>query len=124
MAAANSASLNARQIESYVDTGHEASIEVTLSATPGTVTTITIPDNAKGFKIFPRSSPVRFAVNNTSIAAVGASSATTIAANAFGAGAVAKADLWETRLLPSSGTGRTISLRSTAASVVVDLEVF
>ena len=115
--------LAGRQFESYVDTGAEQSIEITLSGTPGTVTTVTLPAAAKGFKLYPRTNHVRFSVDNTSLAAVATSSAATIAASAFAVGGIAKGDMWETRLLPSATT-RTLSLRSTTASVVVDLEVF
>lgn len=121
MAVAND--FNARVSESYVDTGSEQSIEITLSGTPGTVTTLTLPNTSKGVKIFARTNHVRFAVNNTAVAAVGTSSSQTIAATVLTVGGIAKADQWETRLLPS-GTTRTLSIRSTTASVVVDVEVF
>jgi hypothetical protein len=123
MASSNAARLEARQIESYVDTANESSLEVTLSGTPGTVTTITLPNTAKGFKLYPRTNHIRFSVNNTSTAAVGTSSSTTVAASVFAVGGIAKNDMWETRLLPN-GASRTLSLRSTTASVVVDVEVF
>lgn len=99
-----------------------SSIEIALSGTPGTVTTVTIPDTAQGVRLYPRSNAVRFAIGEDP-AAVGASSATTIAAAAFGVGGVAKADMWETRLL-AAGTSRTVRLRSAIASVIIDMEVF
>ena len=98
------------------------SIEITLSATPGTVTTVTIPDSARGFNLYPRSGAARFAINENP-AAVGASSSTTIAANALTVGGIAKSNEWVTRLI-DSGTSRTIRLRSLVASLVLDLEVF
>lgn len=103
-------------------TGQLASLEITLSNTPGTVTSVTIPDTARGIRLYPRSDGVRFAVGEDP-AAVGASSSTTIAASAFGTGGIAKPDQWETRLL-EAGTSRTVRLRSTTADVVVDMEVF
>ncbi len=117
-----SSDYNARVFESHVDTGNEKSIEVTMS-TAGTVTTITLPDTARGFKLYPRTSHIRFAVGNTAIAAVATSSATTIASTAFAVGGIAKPDAWEVRLLPSGAT-RTLSIRSITSSVVVDVEVF
>ena len=102
--------------------GALGSIEITLSGTPGTVTTVTIPDTAQGFRLYPRANACRFAVGEDP-AAVGASSSTTIAAAAFGAGGIAKPDQWETRLI-APGAGRTVRLRSTTASLIVDMEVF
>jgi hypothetical protein len=102
--------------------GALASIEITLSATPGTVTTVTIPDTARGIRLYPRSNAIRFAIGEDP-AAVATSSSTTIAASALAVGGIAKADTWEVRLL-EAGSSRTVRLRSTTASVVVDLEVF
>ena len=117
--------------ESYFDTGNEVSSEVTLSATPGTVTAITVPAGYKGFRLYPRVNNIRFSVNR-SAAAVGTvatdNQAGTIAN--FGAGGIAKGEMWETRLFPAEGTNgsqsqsRVIYLRSTTASVVVDVELF
>ena len=125
MASSNAATIDSRHGESYIDTGAEKSVEITLSATPGTVTNITVPDTAKGFKLYPRTDHIRFSVNNTSPAAVAtvATNDQTVVAADFAVGGIAKGNLWETRLLPN-GASRTISLRSATASVVVDLEVF
>ena len=103
-------------------TGALKSIEITLSGTPGTVTTVTIPDTAQGIRLYPRSNGIRFAIGEDP-AAVGTSSNTTIAASAFTVGGVAKADQWETRIL-AAGTSRTVRIRSITASVVIDMEVF
>lgn len=119
---ARNAELLRRQWESYEDTGYEQSIEITLSGTPGTVTTVTVPNDAKGFRLYPRSNAVRFAVGST-VAAVATSSSTTIAATAFAVGGIAKANIWETRLLPS-GSSRTVTINSPSASVVIDMEIF
>jgi hypothetical protein len=81
-----------------------------------------LPDEAIGFRLYPRSSACRFAVGED-LAAVAISSATNIAASAPAVGGIAKADAWETRLL-ETGQNRTLRLRSPAASLVVDLEVF
>lgn len=125
MASSEAATYDKRVLESLVDTGNEKSLEITLSATPGTITNITLPDAAKGFRLFPRTNHIRFSVNNTSPAAVGTVAANdqTVVAADFAVGGIAKADLWETRLLPH-GKNRTLSLRSITGSVVVDCEVF
>lgn len=107
------------------DTGAEKSIEITLSGTPGTETTITIPSDAVGFKIYPRSSSVRFAVN-ASPAAVATDSDGTVAATDLAIGGIAKANQWEVRILPPEGQSgtRILKIESATASVVVDFEVF
>lgn len=117
--------------ESYSDTGSEASIEITLSGTPGNLTTVTLPTTAKGFRLYPRTNHVRFAVYNSdsarTLAAVATDSDGTVAAADLAIGGIAKNDQWETRLLPAEpqgSVGRVLTLRSTTASVVVDLETF
>lgn len=116
--------------ESLVDTGSESSIEITLSSTAGNLTIVTLPTTAKGFKLYPRSSSIRFAVYQSdaarTLAAVATATGSTVAIGAFAIGAIAKNDVWEVRLLPPVllGKDRTLSLRSTAGSVVVDLETF
>jgi hypothetical protein len=102
--------------------GQLGSIEITLSGTPGTVTTFTFPDTAQGFNLYPRSNPARFAIGEDP-AAVATSSSTSIAAAALAVGGIAKADQWTTRLI-AAGTSRTLRLRSLTASLVIDLEVF
>lgn len=129
-AADNSSS--GRADESYVDTGTETSIEATLSATPGTLKTIDIPDTAKGFKLYPRTNHIRFAVYQANservLAAVATSAAgsNTIADTDLAIGGIAKNDMWEVRLLPpkTPETTRVLTLRSTTGSVVVDVEFF
>ena len=121
--------------ESYADTGAERSIEVTLSGTPGTLTTITLPADVKGFRLYPRTNHVRFAVYHLNatrtLAAVATDSTGTVAASAFAIGGIAKNDIWETRLLPSvnkypngASVERVLTLRSITASVVIDVEIF
>lgn len=95
--------------------GALVSSEVTLSGTPGTVSSVTLPDSAQGFRIFPRSNAVRFAIGEDP-AAVGTGGTFTV-------GGVAKADAWETRTL-DAGASRTLRLRSTVASVVIDVEAW
>jgi hypothetical protein len=102
--------------------GELKSIEISLSATPGTVTTVTLPDDIIGFRLYPRSNDCRFALGEDP-AAVATSSATSIPASGLAVGGIAKADAWETRLI-ERGQSRTLRLRSATASLVVDLEVF
>lgn len=126
----DNSSVQAQVTESLIDTGAEGSIECTLSATPGNLTTITVPSTAKGFKLYPRINHVRFAVYPSgtvrTLAAVATDSTGTVAASAFAIGGIAKNDQWEVRLLPPtrSGETRVLTLRSITASVIVDVEVF
>jgi hypothetical protein len=121
--------LDARHMESYVDTGNEKSIEITLSGTPETVTTVSIPSYAKGFRVYSATLGLRFAVNAT-VTAIGTSSDTTIASSVFTTGGVIVPANWETRLLPpqirikSTDVERTISFSCTVASAVFKLEIF
>jgi hypothetical protein len=127
--AASSAEPKARIDESYQDTGGEVSAEVTLSASAGLISTVTVPSWAKGVRFYPRTNHVRFSIQDgeTSrvVAAVGTASAgAAVSTTTVTTGGIAKNDMWETRLLPFTGRQRYIYLRSTTASVVVDLEFF
>jgi len=128
--AASSRSSNQRVRESYVDTGKVTSIEITLSAAAGTVSTVTIPSWAKGFRLYPRTNHIRFSVREVSdtvdvvLSTVTTSSILIITSTDPARGGIAKANLWETRLLPFDGTTRTIHFMSATASVVLDLEFF
>lgn len=127
--AASEFGLTGRQHESYDDTLNVRSIELTLSGTPGVISTITVPSGAKGFRLYPRSNHIRFMVNaggsTNQIAAVAASSALIITSTDAARGGIAKNDAWETRLLPAiDNRPRYLYLRSTTASVVVDIEFF
>jgi len=81
--------------------------------TVATTASIDIPVTAIGFRIYPTSNSIRFAVGEAPVAA-GSGSLT--------AGGIAKNDMWETRLLVD-GEGRTLQLLSTA-STVVEVEIF
>lgn len=81
---------------------------VTTHGTPGTDTSIDIPDTARGFILEPTGSLVRWNVN-AAAEAVGTGTD-------FNLGGRAKADTEIVRLLPT-GTGRTLHLRSLVASV-------
>lgn len=127
--AASTAEPKARIDESYVDTGKEESVEVTLSATAGLVSTVTVPSWAKGFRLYPRSNHIRFSVQigttERAVEAVGTATAgAAVSTTTVNVGGIAKNDVWETRLLPADNRPRYIYLRSTTTSVVVDLEFF
>ncbi len=92
--------------------GNEQSGVWTLSATPGTITSITIPDNARIVTLLP-SALVR-ARFNADPAAVGS--------GAFAAGSPVEAGTRRSFIVPA-GTSRTIRLRSTAVSPTVTVEV-
>lgn len=123
-------SMEDRILEQDIDTGGERSIELELDGTPGTLTTITLPNDAKGFRLYPRGNHARFAVYQSGsvreLAAVATDTDNTVAASDLAIGGIAKADMWETRLLPPwNGTNdRILTVRSTTASLIVDLEVF
>ena len=92
--------------------GNEQSGVWTLSATPGTITTVTIPDNARIVTLLPSALVrVRF---NADPAAVGS--------GAFAAGSPVEAGTRRSFIVPA-GTSRTIRLRSTAVSPTVTVEV-
>lgn len=87
---------------------------VTLGS-PGTVTTLALPDAVKGVRISPTGGTCRFAISEDPAAAV--------ATDSWGAGGFATADEWNVRLLPPT-TGRDLRLISETDALVVDVEVF
>lgn len=116
--------------DNQIDVGVERSIEITLNGTPGTLTTVTLPTDVKGIKLYPRTTPIRFAAyygnSVRTLAAVSTDTSGTVIAANLAIGGVAKNDIWETRLLMPNlqATTRILTIRSTTASAVVDLEVF
>jgi len=129
--AAASKSLEQRQFEAYEDSAQLVSAELTLSATVGVVSTVTIPSWAKGVRMYSRTNTSRFAVQNgTTQITLGAVTALTSSADAvttealMAVGGILKNDQWETRLLPYDGRQRYLYLRSATASTVVDVEFF
>ena len=121
MAAGNSRNLGTREVESYVDTGNCKSLQITLG-NAGVITTVTLPNEAKGFKMVPKTNNAYFAVNKT-VETLATSSLQTIPASAFSDNGIAYSDALEIRLLPS-GISRTIQIMSPVNATVVDLEVF
>jgi hypothetical protein len=103
--------------------GAVRSCEVTLSSSAGTVTVVTLPSTARGVRLFPRTNHVRFSLDHAPVA-VGTDTTTAVAVAKLTQGGVAKADQWTTRSLPGDRVAHTLQLRSTTASVVVDIEVW
>ncbi len=77
--------------------GKLKSIKVTLSGTAGTVTSIAVPNTARGVRVYP-DKEVRFAVDEDP-AAEATSSAAGVAEAAMAVGGYAAAAEWEARLL-------------------------
>lgn len=119
---AKATDLAQRQFESYQDTGHQKSITLTLSGTPGEITAVTLPNDAAGIKVYPPSNDVVFAVDQTPVPEESSSSAA-IAPSDFGVGGYAIGGLIETRLL-HSGKNRVLNLLSQSASTIVKVETF
>jgi hypothetical protein len=112
------------QVEFAPDLGpNSRHLVVTLSAEADTLTTVGIPNGARGVVITPVNNPVRVDVNEAPAATEAASSSTTVAASAWGLGAICEPDIPNPRILPD-GTGRTLQIRSSSASVVVRLSTF
>lgn len=96
------------------------SVQITLQAA-GNVTTVTLPDNARGFRIYSDGA-IRFAIGENP-AAVGTGSGATVGTGDFSVGGIIRATTLYTRYL-ESGPGRTLRLYAVAGGEVVDLEVF
>ena len=88
-----------------------------------TIASVTIPDVAIGFRIYPKANslgvahPIRFAVSENP-AAVGS-----ITLNTCSVGGIAQINVWNEKLI-GTGTSRTLRFLGTASSAAVDLEFF
>jgi hypothetical protein len=100
-------------------------VRVTLSATPGELTQIALPDTALGVRLYPYGQLALFALM-TPPDALQVVTDLTIPVTEFGIGAIAREDSWTQRILPPavSHSGRLLYLRSAVPSLVVDVEVF
>lgn len=109
--------------------GNMKRVELTLSATPNTVTSVVIPTSARGFGIRPASYMVDFNVGAApeNLSAVATNDQDVVASDEY-AGGFAFADEWTWRLLedyhPASNASRMLYIKSTTASVVVRIEFF
>lgn len=123
LAAGMNADGDALRVQGVADARQSAlgSIIVELSGSAGTVTTVNLPDYARGMRL-TASALSRFAINEDP-APQTTSAGNPIQAAWFNAGNVLVANEAETRALPS-GTGRTLRLSSTTASATVTVEVF
>lgn len=96
-------------------------LSITLSVTPATVTTVTLPVGVSGFRITAGAAAIIYAINEDP-AALATSNATTIAAAAFSKGNTCPANGTDVRLF--DGTQITLRLQSATASATLVLEVF
>lgn len=103
--------------------GKVKSIKVTLQAAPGTVTSVAVPESARGVRLYP-DKQLRFAVDeNPAVEAT--SAAVSVAESAMAAGGYAAAEEWEVRLLEEyNGAARTVRLIGAAGNEVVLVEFF
>lgn len=107
-----------------VRTGKNLTGSIGLPAAAGTARTITVPDWARGVKVYPIGNPCQFSMGETPVAfpatAVGTSA---LAFTVLGVGVRCQKDTWETRLL-DEGTARVLHFISATASLVVEIEFF
>lgn len=99
--------------------GYLLSAEITLSATPETVTTVAIPDTARSFRVFP-DADIRFAINEDPVAAEAVTD-TTVGLDDLSVGGVGVSSVWSEHTL-ESGTGRTLRLIGASGSETVYVE--
>ncbi len=131
--AASAKDITQRVHESFEDSLFIRSINITLNRDAANIiTTVTVPMDAKGFRIYPSSTGIRFAVgipdNSTpALAAIAVSTSpltAEISSTTLAVGGIAIASIWETRLLPFTGQLRKLYLRAPTAGAVLDLEFF
>jgi hypothetical protein len=138
--AAGSKESMSREWESFEDSRFVYSINVTLPNTAGAVSTVTIPSESKGFRLFPSSAGVRWAIGTSALNYNGSVAFSTptlaalatstspghveIATTTLSLGGMTQLSIWETRLLPYTGTIRKLYLRAPTAGAVVDVEFF
>lgn len=110
--------------ESYIDTGSEKSIKLTLPS--GGAAAIVVPDDAKGFRILALTADCRFAsgyvgATRTPVSeATGADTDGTVAASDFQIGNTARLNAVETRLLrPFTNVSRTVNLLGSQNDIVI-----
>lgn len=107
--------LTDKQNGSFTDSSFLKSFEWVLTTT-GTNRSCPIPDEARGFSLYPRTNAIRYALV-TGLAAVTSVSDANATASSPAVGGVAKADIWVDHQLPA-GSSRTLYTRSTAATTV------
>jgi hypothetical protein len=108
--------------------GNMLSGSLTLSATPNTVTTIVVPINAIGVRLYA-SSVARFNVNAApdAVTGVGTADQDAVASDEY-AGGYIMPGIWETRLLEDyhsvSNQSRVVQVMSATASATIYFEFF
>lgn len=109
--------------------GNVVSGSITLSATPNTVTTIVVPQSAKGFRLYPNAAVLRFNVSAApgAVTDVATTDQDAVASDAY-VGGYAMPAMWETRLLEeyhaTSNASRVIHVMSATASATLYFEFF
>lgn len=96
------------------------SVQVTLNATPGNVTTVSIPDDALSFRLRPGAA-IRFAIDEDPTENIAQESGASVAVSALSVGGIAIANEWVERYL-APGVSRQLRLIGASGSEVVDLE--
>lgn len=81
--------------------------------TAGEVLPISLPEGARGFRLWPYEDPIRFAVDGNPAAN---------GENQLAAGGFAQPGQWETRILPPGST--TLRLRSAESEALCQVEIF
>lgn len=109
--------------------GNMKRLSITLSATPNTVTTVVVPEDAKGFGIRPAAATVDYNVNAAPAAVTGVATDDQSAVSSdMYAGGFAFAGEWVWRMLEpyhaTSNPSRVLHLMSATASAVVYVEFF
>lgn len=131
--AASSSLPSQRVDESYEDTKAIYSQQITLNRNSAVIiSTVVVPPEAKGFRVFASSDGIRFAVGMSSIGVPALAAITTstspltaeISSSSFAVGGIAINGQWETRLLPFDGSLRRLYFRAAAAGAVFVLEFF
>ena len=104
-------------------------LQITLSATPNTVTTVVIPTDAEGFGIYPAAATIEYNVNAAPavVTGVGTADQDAVASDEY-AGGYAFAGMWSWRLLEdyhaTSNSSRILQVMSATASAVLYVEFF
>lgn len=104
--------------------GAMKAVSITLSATPNTVSSVPVPTGAMGFRLFPTTADVVFAVdeNPAALAAYTETGANNLALGGLSTGNAATANALEVRLLAAGAA--TVRLASATASAVVRVGFF
>lgn len=96
------------------------SAEITLNATPGTVTHVAMPVNTVAVRLFPRTKPIRVGFDRDP-EVVGTSALSSVPSTVFAFGDIVKPDLWAQWTFSRDGQMHELALMAADASVVIDI---